>query len=95
MTAALWTDLRDCPLPRPCGEGKAFSAPNKKTRRIAPAGSELSLYSEDYFLALSAAPKMSPSEAPLSVEPYWATASFSSAISSALIETCSLRDFLS
>ena len=43
----------------------------------------------------SAAPRMSPSEAPESVEPYWATASFSSAISSALIDTCSLRVFLS
>ena len=34
-------------------------------------------------------------EAPESVEPYWATASFSSAISSALMETDSLRVFLS
>src|SRR5690606_34280677 len=43
----------------------------------------------------SAAPRISPSEAPESVEPYWATASFSSAISSALIETVILRVFLS
>src|SRR5262249_30955767 len=42
---------------------------------------------------LSAAPRMSPSEAPESVEPYWATASFSSAISSALIDTPTLRAF--
>ena len=34
---------------------------------------------------------MSPSEAPESDEPYCATASFSSAISSALIETLTLR----
>ena len=34
---------------------------------------------------------MSPSEAPESDEPYWATAAFSSAISSALIETVILR----
>ena len=37
---------------------------------------------------------MSPSEAPESVEPYWATASFSSAISSALIETLHLARLL-
>ena len=34
---------------------------------------------------------MSPSEAPESAEPYWAMASFSSAISSALIDTETLR----
>ena len=38
---------------------------------------------------------MSPSEAPESEEPYWATAAFSSAISSALIDTWILRDALS
>ena len=38
-----------------------------------------------------AAPRMSPSEAPESDEPYCATASFSSAISSALIDTETLR----
>jgi hypothetical protein len=38
---------------------------------------------------------MSPSEAPESVEPYWATAAFSSAISSALIDTEILRPALS
>src|SRR6185437_3390054 len=39
---------------------------------------------------LSAAPRMSPSEAPESAEPYCASASFSSATSSALIETPTL-----
>src|SRR5690606_24975180 len=43
----------------------------------------------------SAAPRISPSDAPESVEPYCATASFSSAISSALIDTVTLRVFLS
>ena len=42
----------------------------------------------------SAAPRMSPSEAPELVEPYWATASFSSAISSALIDSAILRRLL-
>src|SRR6188474_3067612 len=36
---------------------------------------------------LSAVPRISPKVAPESEEPYWAMASFSSAISSALIET--------
>src|ERR1700704_2994547 len=44
---------------------------------------------------LSAVPRMSPSVAPESEEPYCAMASFSSATSSALIETCTLRAFLS
>src|SRR6516162_6072274 len=44
---------------------------------------------------LSAVPRMSPSVAPESEEPYWAMASFSSATSSALMETCTLRAFLS
>src|SRR5467141_1357966 len=39
---------------------------------------------------LRAVPRMSPSVAPESEEPYWAIASFSSATSSALIETCTL-----
>src|SRR6185312_8479385 len=43
----------------------------------------------------SAVPRMSPSVAPESDEPYCAMASFSSATSSALIETCTLRAFLS
>jgi hypothetical protein len=43
----------------------------------------------------SAAPRMSPSDAPASVEPNCATASFSSAISSALIEMPIRRVFLS
>src|ERR1700751_3305140 len=42
---------------------------------------------------LSAVPRMSPSVAPESEEPYCAMASFSSATSSALIETCTLRAF--
>src|SRR5579864_8476240 len=41
-------------------------------------------------LRLSAVPRMSPSVAPESEEPYCAIASFSSATSSALIETCTL-----
>src|ERR1700694_5658211 len=44
---------------------------------------------------LSAVPRISPSVAPESEEPYCAMASFSSATSSALIETCTLRAFLS
>src|SRR5674536_33172 len=44
---------------------------------------------------LSAVPRMSPSVAPESEEPYCAMASFSSATSSALIDTCTLRAFLS
>src|SRR6202011_3497786 len=40
-------------------------------------------------------PGMSPRVAPESEEPYCAMASFSSATSSALIETCTLRAFLS
>lgn len=40
---------------------------------------------------LSAAPRMSPSEAPESDDPYCATASFSSAISRALIDTETFR----
>src|SRR5207244_5709334 len=44
---------------------------------------------------LSAVPRMSPKVAPESEEPYCAIASFSSATSSALIETCTLRAFLS
>ena len=72
----------------------------QKTRRIAPAGFVSRMFAavaaKAYFLRFfSAAPRMSPSEAPESVEPYWATASFSSAISSALIDTVSLRVFLS
>src|ERR1700733_7272174 len=43
----------------------------------------------------SAVPRISPSVAPESEEPYCAMASFSSATSSALIETCTLRAFLS
>jgi hypothetical protein len=38
---------------------------------------------------------MSPSDAPESDEPNWATACFSSAISSALIDRPTLRSFLS
>ena len=53
------------------------------------AGSSSS--SSSPFALFRAAPRISPSEAPESVEPYWATASFSSAISSALIETETLR----
>ena len=41
----------------------------------------------------SAAPKMSPNDAPESDEPYCSTASFSSAISRALIDTPNLRVF--
>src|SRR3569623_566717 len=50
-----------------------------------------------YLLArfLSAVPRMSPSVAPESEEPYCAMASFSSATSSALIDTWPLRAFLS
>src|SRR3954451_13031998 len=44
---------------------------------------------------LSAVPRMSPSVAPESEEPYCAMASFSSATSSALIDTWTLRAFLS
>ena len=50
-----------------------------------------SLASASFLALLSAAPRMSPSEAPESDEPYCATAAFSSAISSALIETVTLR----
>ena len=39
---------------------------------------------------LSAVPRMSPSVAPESDDPYWAIASFSSATSSALIDTVTL-----
>src|SRR5215470_17314398 len=39
---------------------------------------------------LSAVPRISPSVAPESEEPYWAIASFSSATSSALMETVTL-----
>src|SRR5215510_10914197 len=50
-----------------------------------------SFFSAGFSVArLSAVPRMSPSVAPESVEPYWAIASFSSATSSALIETCTL-----
>ena len=45
--------------------------------------------------SLSAAPRMSPSEAPESDEPNCLTASFSSAISKALIDRLTLRFFLS
>src|SRR6185437_12927899 len=40
----------------------------------------------DFCASFSASPRMSPSDAPESDEPYWATACFSSAIWSALIE---------
>ncbi len=51
---------------------------------------------DDQSLSLSArclraAPRISPSEAPESEDPYWAMASFSSATSSALIDTATLR----
>src|SRR5262249_58701285 len=50
-----------------------------------------SFFSAGFSVArLSAVPRMSPGVAPESVEPYWAIASFSSATSSALIETCTL-----
>src|SRR5258708_39852365 len=54
-------------------------------------------YSSAFFPPrfLRAAPRISPSDAPESDEPYCATASFSSAISRALIETETLRLALS
>src|SRR5690242_5494802 len=88
-------EAQRAPEPAPGGngvsvEGHLFSP----IRRIAadhsrPEASPLALALD------RAAPRMSPSEAPESEEPYWATAAFSSAISSALIETWILRAPLS
>src|SRR5690606_23387518 len=87
--------------------GRPFVAPLDPLRHLAdkrktadgcpPAVAEAPLRGAYLFSSwrLSAAPRMSPSEAPESVEPYWATASFSSAISSALIDTVTRPDFLS
>ena len=52
-------------------------------------------YSSSERFPFRAAPRMSPSEAPESEEPYWATASFSSEISRALMESEILRLALS
>ena len=60
--------------------------------RLAPSHSA---YSSAFSRFLMAALKMSPSEAPESDEPYCATACFSSAISSALIDTVMRRAALS
>ena len=77
-----------------CGRLHAptINGPNRTGPRGAiPAGlTETPPGAVGYFFcsrALSAAPRMSPSEAPESAEPYCAIASFSSATSSALIDT--------
>src|SRR5262249_25837076 len=60
-------------------------------RHHLPRYSSSSFFSAGFSVArLSAVPRMSPSVAPESEEPYWAIASFSSATSSALIEACTL-----
>src|SRR6516162_3932671 len=56
------------------------------------SASSLSPVSLSSPLRLSAVPRMSPKVAPESDEPYWAIASFSSATSSALIETDTRRE---
>src|SRR4029077_16332242 len=66
-----------CPLPF-TGRGNGYSSESS------------SPFSFSSPLRLSAVPRMSPSVAPESEEPYCAIASFSSATSSALIETCTL-----
>src|SRR6266852_5018957 len=70
---------------------------NKKGPRSKPGPDDVRELREAYLSVrcLSAVPRMSPSVAPESEEPYCAMASFSSATSSALIETCTLRAFLS
>src|SRR3569833_3119934 len=71
-------------------------APDKKSPGEAGA---LNIDDDEktYFVSrfLSAVPRMSPRVAPESEEPYCAMASFSSATSSALIDTWTLRAFLS
>src|SRR6185312_17023273 len=82
--------------------GGWFELPAKK--KGAPRGAPFcALWNRDYssppfFLGaffFRAAPRISPSEAPLSEEPYCSTASFSSATSRALMERETLRLALS
>src|ERR1700740_2031451 len=57
----------------------------KPSRRDSP-GRSIFVAKEPQPFCLSASPRMSPSDAPLSDEPYCATACFSSAICNALTE---------
>src|ERR1700719_3492439 len=75
---------RNCGKPAPGN----LPEPDSLTQRKRPDRA----YRQSFFSVarLSAVPRMSPSVAPESEEPYWAIASFSSATSSALIETVTL-----
>ena len=82
------------------GGASGRRGPTKKPARIAPRGlcrmmlrpcGAYGFALSPRSRAFSAAPRMSPSEAPELAEPYWAIASFSSATSSALMETAILR----
>ena len=83
---------RSCPAGRSAAAAMAAAASTKSLVSVSSGRLELvaSSSSAASRARLSAVPRMSPSVAPESEEPYWAIASFSSATSSALIETCTL-----
>src|ERR1700724_2652476 len=66
------------------GFAKGSTHPTSYSSSSAFSSSDFSPFS---LAGLSAVPRMSPSVAPESEEPYWAIASFSSATSSALMDT--------
>src|SRR5580700_6798961 len=94
---AFWQSVTNRPEPPPsshiAGKGRLVL-----TRPARVAGDKADYSSPSVsppVRFLSAAPRMSPSDAPESDEPYCATASFSSEISRALIDRPTLRVVLS
>jgi len=89
-----------CASPKSAGESQTRHRRNRKRSPIAVRFQERTVcfvqrIFRPHSSRFSAAPRMSPSDAPESEEPYCWTASFSSAISRALIDRPSLRFLVS
>src|SRR6185437_12896661 len=85
-------DPRKWPYQGVCAQRKRPAHRRRPPIVRISAGNEREVYSFFSVPRLSALPRMSPNVAPESEEPYCATASFSSAISSAFTETVILRE---
>ena len=81
-------DPKDGLQPKLALSWEADETAKRWTFKLRPGVKVKRSYSSSFFF--SAVPRMSPSVAPESADPYCAMASFSSAISSALIDTCTL-----